>query len=173
MTDTLITAVTLTDRGSMERLFSAAGVRNFSDHEQVGETDDEVVLDSIYDASEEILGAIYNRYTPENVAKSRQAHLWATFLAVYYLCFRRGNDPPGSFMEEIARIRSELELVHKGKALRGIPLRADLRPTFSNLQVDRRYPRSKVRVVRQTSSLPATNTTQNVKTADQVVIYDG
>lgn len=168
---TLITAVELTEQAAMERLFSAAGVTSFSDHENTGETDTDVVQDAIYDASEEILGAIFNRYEPEQVARSRVVRTWATFLACYYLCLRRGNDYPASWSTEIERIRAELELIRHGKGLRGIPLRADLRPTWSNLQIDRRWPRSKVRVVRQTG--PNVTSTQRVKPADEVVIYDG
>lgn len=167
---TLITAVELTEADAMERLFSAAGVTAFSDHEETGETDDNVVQEAIWDASEEILGAVFNRYEPDAVATSRQVHQWATFLACYYLCLRRGNDYPASWTVEIERIRMELELIRHGKGLRGIPLRADLRPVWSNLQVDRRWPRSKVRVVRQTG--PGVTSTQPVKPADQVVIYD-
>ena len=168
---TLITAVELTEQAAMERLFSAAGITAFSDHEQTGETDEDVVQDAIYDASEEILGAVFNRYEPEQVARSRVVRTWATFLACYYLCLRRGNDYPASWSTEIERIRAELELIRHGKGLRGIPLRADLRPTWSNLQIDRRWPRSKVRVVRQTG--PNVTSTQRVKPADEVVIYDG
>jgi phage gp36-like protein len=168
---TLITAVELTEQAAMERLFSAAGVTAFSDHEQIGETDTDVVQDAIYDASEEILGAIVNRYEPEQVARRRVVRIWAPFLACYYLCLRRGNDYPASWSTEIERIRAELELIRHGKGLRGIPLRADLRPTWSNLQIDRRWPRSKVRVVRQTG--PNVTSTQRVKPADEVVIYDG
>lgn len=167
---TLITAVELTDSAAMQRLFSAAGVEAFSDHESTGEIDDEVVQDAIWDASEEILGAVFNRYDPEQVQRSRQVRTWANFLACYYLCLRRGNDYPASWTPEIERIRTELELIRHGKGLRGIPLRADLRPTWSNLQVDRRWPRSKVRVVRQTG--PNVPSTQPVKPADQIVVYD-
>lgn len=167
---TLITAVELTDSAAMQRLFSAAGIQAFSDHEEIGEIDDDVVTDAIYDASEEILGAVFNRYDPEKVATSRVVHTWATFLACYYLCLRRGNDYPASWSGEIERIRTELELIRHGKGLRGVPLRADLRPVWSNLQVDRRWPRSKVRVVRQTG--PNVTSTQPVKPADQIVVYD-
>jgi phage gp36-like protein len=168
---TLIAAVELTEKAAMERLFSAAGVQAFSDHESTGETDDDVVNDAIYDASEEILAAVNNRYAVEAVATSRVVHTWATFLACYYLCLRRGNDYPASWATEIERIRAELELIRHGKGLRGVALRADLRPTWSNLQIDRRWPRSKVRVIRQTG--PNVTSTQRVKPADEVVIYDG
>lgn len=168
---TLTTAVRLTDAESMNRLFSAAGVVAFSDHEGIGEADQTVIEDAIDDASEEILGAIFNRYDPEKVATSRQVYRWATFLACYYLCLTRGSDCPASWMPEIERIRGELELIRNGKGLRGVPLRADLRPVWSNLQIDRRYPRSKVRVVRQTG--PNVTSTQRIKPADEVVIYDG
>lgn len=167
---TLITAVELTDSAAMQRLFSAAGIQAFSDHEEIGEIDDDVVTDAIYDASEEILGAVFNRYEPEQVQTSRVVRTWATFLACYYLCLRRGNDYPASWSGEIERIRTELELIRHGKGLRGVPLRADLRPVWSNLQVDRRWPRSKVRVVRQTG--PKVDSTQPVKPADQIVVYD-
>ena len=167
---TLITAVELTTSAAMQRLFSAAGVEAFSDHEDTGEIDDDVVQDAIYDASEEILAAVFNRYDPDQVVRSRQVLQWANFLACYYLCLRRGNDYPASWTTEIERIRAELELIRHGKGLRGIPLRADLRPTWSNLQIDRRWPRSKVRVVRQTG--PKVDSTQPVKPADQIVVYD-
>ncbi len=168
---TLTTAVMLTDRTAMERLFSAAGVQAFSDHNELGESDDDVIDDAIIAASEDIMQAIWNRYSAAGIQTSRLIHRWATLLACYHLCITRGNDFPASWSNELERMWAELEKIANGKSLHGVPLRGDLRPTWSNLQVDRRFPRSKVRVVRQTTAPVAS--TQNIKPADQVVVYDG
>lgn len=128
-----------------QRLFSAAGVTSFADHDANGTSDSGVVDDCINQATEEI-SYYCQRYTPASLATSTLINRWATVLTVYFLCQRRGNDVPTSIVSEVERIMTRLEAIDAGHQIPGLALRADLSPGFSNLRIDRRYPFRKQRV---------------------------
>jgi phage gp36-like protein len=135
-------------QAEMERLFSTAGVLAFSDHEQTGETDTDVTTDCINQATEEINAYAMQRYSASALSGSTLINRWATVLAVYFLCERRGNAPPASLAGEFERIMLKLEKIPSGGfRLPDVAYRSDFRPGFSNMTVDRRYQFSKVRVV--------------------------
>ena len=151
----------------VRRLFSAAGVLAFSDHDQDGLSDDDVIDDCIEQGSDEITLRLNHRYNPEDLQSTRLVTRWATVLAVYFLCYRRGNPVPESIDNEFHRLMDPdglLDRIAKGKdQLPGVSLRCDLRPTWSNLKVDRRWPTSKTRVSRVNSSDAPTDLTQDTK----------
>lgn len=136
----------------MERLFSTVGVQSFSDHEETGQADADVIADCINQATEEINAYAMQRYSATALSGSTLIERWATVLAVYFLCERRGNSAPGSLQGEFERIMAKLEQIPGGGfRLPGVAYRSDFRPGFSNLTVDRRYQFSKVRVVETAS----------------------
>lgn len=158
----------------MERLFSAYGVEAFSDHNEVGETDTTVVNDCIVQAKEEIDRFALMRYSETGLASSSLINRWATTLATYFLCLRRGNPIIDSLKSEFDRIMEVLEKVATGATggiLPGVPLRGDLRPSMSNLQVDRRYRHSTIRVTRANSTDAPTVLTQD-HLNEPPVLYD-
>jgi phage gp36-like protein len=150
------------EEADVRRLFSAHGVTAFADHDQDGESDAEVVNDCINQACEEINLYAQQRYTPAQLATSTLIARWTTTLACYFLCLRRGNPVPASIEGEFTRILSKLEQIALGSlALPGIALRDDMRPSMSNLTVDRRYPQSRIRVTPNNSTDAPTRLTQD------------
>lgn len=146
----------------VERLFSTAGVLAFSDPDQDGTEDTGVLDDCIEQASDEITLLIHDRYEESALAANRMVTRWATTLATYFLCQRRGNPVPETLQTEFTRIIKLLTQIGQGlQNIPGVPLRCDLRPTWSNLTADRRYRRSKTRVTRTNSSDPPTRLTQD------------
>lgn len=139
------------------RYLSQDGVIGFSDHEETGAADDDVIDDCRTQASEEIAGVLEHLYTVANLATSALVTRWATVIASYYLCERRGNPVPDSLAAEYERLTAFpdglLYRTRSGKfALPGIRKSTSSVPVFSNLTVDRRYLREKVRVIRANSS---------------------
>ena len=162
---TLIAQV-YTDQDRIERLLSRCGVVSFSDHNREGDPDDGVVDDCINRAAQETELFATQRYAQAGLVNSPLFVEWNTLVAAYFLCYRRGNPVPESLQFEFDRIMDVenglLAKVAKGKLqLPGVPLKADLRPTFSNLKVDRRYRQSKVRVTTNNSSNAPTKLTQD------------
>ena len=138
------------------------GVRNWADHDEDGTGDTGVVDDAINQATEEIFLFAGKRYTAVRLAASKLINGWAITLAGFFLSQSRGNSPPESLEAEFVRIMARLERVGSGAdSLPGVPMRADLRPTMSNLQVDRRFLHSKTRVTRTNSSDAPTTMTQD------------
>jgi hypothetical protein len=127
-----------------------------------------VVDDCINQATEEIDLYARQRYDQAQLATSTLINRWSVVIAARFLCQRRGNPVPDSIESEWLRIADPTDglllLISKGKRqLPGIPLRADLRPTWSNLAVDRRYQRSTIRVTETNSSDAATDQSRDSK----------
>ena len=74
------------EKDDMVRYMSLAGVIAFSDHEQTGEENDDVIDDCREQATDELIGQLLKLYEPAELAKSRLVTRWATVLACYYLC---------------------------------------------------------------------------------------
>ena len=154
----------------VQRLFSSAGVTDYADHDDDGVADTDVVEDCINQATEEIDAYARQRYEQAKLSTSTLINRWCTVLAVYFLCMRRGNTVPQSIASETERILDPdsglLVRLSRGRyQLPGVPLREDLRPSWSNLTIDRRYPRSKTRVVRTNSSDSPTKLTRDFEEA--------
>lgn len=148
----------------MQSLFSSAGVTAFADHDGDGQDDDGVTDHCINRATAEINQYLSRWHSATVLAASVLVNEWATVLAVVYLCRRRGNPVPESLQEDYAEIIATLKEAAAGSGLQGLAMRSDLRPTMSNLQVDRRYPHSTIRVTRENSTDAPT-----VLSQDQVV----
>jgi len=137
----------------MSRLFASYGVTAFADHDESGTADTGVTDDCISQASEEIDMYALQLYAAASLATSALINRWATVMAVYFLCMRRGNGIPESIAAEFDRIMAMLLKVADGTLkLPGVAMDGDLRPSFSNLKVDRRYRDSRIRVRRSVST---------------------
>lgn len=139
----------------LERFFSSQGVTAFADHDEDGDADTDVIPDVILRATTEITDFAQVWYDQAGLLQSPTIKRWACVVATFYLCELRGNDPPASIAKDYERIMGKdgwLERLQAGTyKLAGIPLRAALVPTFSNLEVDRRMPYSNVRVTPNSS----------------------
>lgn len=150
-------SVVYTSEAAMTRYLSAAGLEAFTDHEESGSLDSDVLHDCINQATEEIDGYARQRYTQAGLAGSNLIQQWATTLACYFLCLRRGNPPIDSLQIAYDRLldpdKGLLVRLAQGKYnLPGVALGFDPRPSWSNLRIDRRFPNSQTRVVRANSS---------------------
>lgn len=168
--------ITYTTEAAMQRYFSASGTLAFSDHDGDAIEDDGVIDDCINQATEEIDGYARQRYSQAGLSASTLINRWATTIACFFLCLRRGNAPPESLQMEYDRLLAQpnglLPLIAAGKySLPGVALIADLRPTWSNLRIDRRWPNSKVRVTRSNSSEAPSTLSQD--DAIDIVPFDG
>lgn len=145
----------------MQRLFSSQGVTAFSDHDADGQDDDGVTDDCIDQATEEINYYAMQFYSAASLAASTLINRWCTVLAVVFLCQRRGNPIPDSLASEREAIIAKLIEIRSGIGkLPGVAYKSNLRPSFSNLEIDRRFPSSRVRVNRTNSDGVATTLTQ-------------
>ncbi len=150
----------------LDRYLSANAVIDFADHDGDAAADTDVVEDCVNQATEEIDLYLRQRYTPAALATSTLVNRWCVVLSARFLCHRRGNPVPDSIERDYERIADPgeglLVQVSEGRRqLPGIALREDLRPTWSNLQVDRRYRHSKIRVTKANSSDAPTKLTQD------------
>ncbi|MGH9932600.1 MAG: phage protein Gp36 family protein [Pyrinomonadaceae bacterium] len=160
------------DLSDVERLFSSYGVTAYSDHDGDGQADSEVVNDCINQATEEINLYCQQWYEPADLDNSTLINRWCTVMATTFLCERRGNPVPESLQAEFARIAEKLERILAGTLkIPGLAMRDDMRPSYSNLTVDRRYQRSRIRVTRQNSSDAPTRLTQDA-TLDIPTVFD-
>lgn len=150
----------------VERLISSYGMLAFSDHDEDGEQDEGVVEDCIRRASDEIHMHLHNRYDPAVLAEVSLVRRWATIGAACYLCQTRNNPPPESLGAQWEGLITDpdgtIPKIGRGVVrLPGVEQRYDSRPSFSNLQVDRRYPTAKTRVTLVNSSDAPTELSQH------------
>lgn len=152
----------LTSKDKMTRYMSLQGIVAFSDHEDCGEEDDLVIQDCIDRASGEVAGSLYPLYKLENLETNKLVCQWATVIACFYLCKRRGNNVPESLYDDYEQITGLPDgLIERTRTekfiLPCVPKQSHNIPTFSNLTVDRRYRREQVRVTKANSSpIPST-----------------
>ena len=173
---TLLSTVYCTE-AQMDLYLSSQGVIDFADHDADGTSDSGVTDDCINQATEEIDLYCRQRYTQAVLATSTLIERWAVVMAARFLCQRRGNKPPDSLEEEFQRITDPdngfLAKIAAGKRqLPGKALRATLQPTWSNLTVDRRYRRSKIRVTDANSSDANTELSQDKARDVPQTFYD-
>lgn len=152
----------LTSHAEMERCFSSHGVDAFSDHDGAGFRDTDVVDDCANEGSYEVLNYAGQRYSQTGLFGHSTSRAWATLFACRLLTIRRGNPIPESFQIRYEEIMALLKQIPSGAyKLFGLGERGDLRPTWSNLQVDRRYRHSTIRVTSPNSSSSPTALTQD------------
>lgn len=148
-----LVAYPYTTQAEMERKFSEAGVLSFSDHDENGTEDTDVVADAINEATAEIDLYCSQRYAQADLQGSTIINRWATIFAIVFLCENRGNPPPERLLDRMEFIYERLEKIREGAMnIPGLAFIGGQRPTFSNLTVDRRFRRSKVRRTATNSS---------------------
>lgn len=158
-----------------ERYFSRYGIATFADHDRDDVADDSVLSDCSTYATSVLVGMLSTRYTLDNLRLSEMLVEIDCIIAIRELCLRRGNSPPKSLefrYQEllgpgglIDKIRSgQLQLVDSNGDL--IRSKGRYSPVFSNLEIDRRYPHERVRVVRQSSNRNQTQLEQDTNDFD-------
>jgi phage gp36-like protein len=151
------TATTFCVQTDVENVLSALGVEEFTDHENAGSTDTTVLDTCITQASQELEMWCMGRYTAAVLATSEVVTLWTANMAAYFVCRLRGNPVPDSIAAEFQRltdpINGILPKIKAGKLqIPGLALRGDLRPTISNMHIDRRYTHNRARVDKAAST---------------------
>jgi hypothetical protein len=134
---------------------------SFSDHDQDGAADDSVLGDCKTYGHGFLLGFLVQRYSAAALGTALIIPEIECVIDLRELCLRRGNPVPASLearyqeivdpkVGTLAQINSgKLALVDiDGNKIAGI--NGNL-PSVSNMQIDRRFPHSVARVVRQTS----------------------
>ncbi len=146
----------------VERFYSANAVIDAADHDADGVADTDVVEDCINQASDEIELYARQQYTPAVLATSTLVTRWCVVMSTRFLQERRGNVVSNSIAVQWDRIIENLEKVSENRLqLPGLAKRDDLRPTWSNLKIDRRFRHSKIRVTQTNSSSAPTKLTQD------------
>jgi phage gp36-like protein len=134
------------DADDVRRLLSSAGAMSFADHDQNGVEDPGVLDDCIGQATQEIDFCLHERYEPDQLVLSAIVNRWATNLACYFLCQRRGNPVPEPIQRECDRIlfeeNSALNEIRRGNRwLPGLEPNRGQAPSFANMTIDRRFRR--------------------------------
>lgn len=166
MPGTVLLSTVYCSESEVQRFLSSGAVTDFADHDADGTADEHVVDDCINQATEEIDLFARQRYTQTILKTSTLVNRWCVVMASRFLCQRRGNIVPETIEREWERIADpvtgHLAAIAAGRRqLPGMALREDLRPTMSNLTVDRRRQRSTIRVTNVNSSDPPTKLTQD------------
>ena len=148
------------------RWASSQGIENWADHQEDGNEDHYVVSDAINRAVSEMNLYLLVRYDAATLAAENIVQHWCVIIASYFLSQTRANSPSEGLKQQFDRLMNPqdgiLSQVASGKIqLAELPMRSDLRPTMSNVDVDRRYHRSTIRVTRANSSRVTTNLTQD------------
>lgn len=130
--------------GDVSRMLSSAGATAFSDNDQDGLPDNDVIEGAIAQAAEEIDFSLHERYTSDLLATSDIVVRWATVLSCYFLCMTRGNPVPESLQKEANRIlfdeNSNLSEIRRGnRYLPNLTPNKGQAPSFANMTIDRRF----------------------------------
>lgn len=162
---TLLSTVYCTE-AELIRYLSTNAVTDFADNDDDGTADTGVVDDCINQATEEIDLYLTQRYTQAVLSASQLVNRWCVTLAARFLCIRRGNSVPDVIEREFERVAGSpdgmlAQISDRKRDLPGSALRADLRPTWSNVVVDRRHKYSTLRVTTPNSSSASTALTQD------------
>lgn len=145
----------------LNRFMSPAFATAAADHDQDDVADTDVIEDAINWATHEIRNYA-TMYSDSSLPGNGLVNRWGCLLAACFLAEARGNSIPNAWTEERIRIFDLLERVATGQLpLKGVALSQDFRPSWSNLTVDRRYRRSKIRVTGSNSSDAPTKLTQD------------
>lgn len=143
---------------NVERVYSTFGVTSATDDDFDGDSDDDIVDDLIEKATSDVNRYLFPRgYTVAVCAASTWVKWCTAVLACNDICRHRGNPIPLPLAEEAQRYRDALQAILDGNADLTTddgmaPPSLDNSPTVSNLTVDGRYPRAKIRRVPSTST---------------------
>jgi hypothetical protein len=146
MVETLPTL--LTSQAEMERLFGADAIMyRVDDNEDgtiAGTTESSILDDVMLEATDDVFMYLESRYATADLENNRYARRAATTLAVHYLSQRCGN--PEQYVSSYNRIVERLKGINVGTFnLSRMKTAHDEKPVMSNLVVDDRYRRRKIR----------------------------
>lgn len=141
----------------LQEYLSAAGVTAFSDHDQSGSSDTNVVNNAINRITSRILDLAGQQYEINAAFIAHQTLKdWSIVGSCYVLCGMRGNPRPDSLAEDYLEIfgpKGLLEQVRAGNyQLYGLAKRGGKAPSFANPTIDRRFTTRKIRVKPNSSS---------------------
>lgn len=148
-----------TSRAEMASIFTtlALDTRVDDDRSETVSASEETLLEECIEEATDIFNAyLLPFYTDTNLALSRWVRRRCSYVACYLLSQRRGN--PAQFADRYAAILEEIQRIAKGPGINGnphiprIPVRQDNRPSLSNLKIDNRYRRSKIRTDTNTAA---------------------
>jgi hypothetical protein len=95
---------------------------------------------------------LFKRYDPNSLATSDLVKDWASIIAAYYLCVRRGNPPPTGIAILYEGVMTDLQDIRSGLAeIPGIAARKSYAPVMSIMRATQRpFPRAVVEKARST-----------------------
>lgn len=142
-------------KADMQTQLSLYGLIAFSDHEETGSEDD-IVIDAMrLQATQELEGYLTPLYDTDQLASSSLVARWCAILACCDLTRTRGNQVPESLYDACEKITAKGGMIDQTKAgtfiIPGLIRKSTNAPSFSNLTIDRRYRREKIRVIRANS----------------------
>ena len=159
-----------TSRPEIESCWSVLGVDtrladDVSSGEFVNPTEEGYLEDCGFEATDVVNSYVLQRYTADQMNNNRWIRRQTSWIACYLLSIRRGN--PAQFVAKYQEALIFLQGVAEGTRPlfdengTPVPVRSDLAPAHSNLVVDDRYTRRKIRV-QDTSSSGGTHGQQDI-----------
>jgi len=151
----------------VENMLGAEGLLNKIDdfgNRSITTTEQQAITDAITDATVDIDFCCGQRYSPTWLATSALINRWATILAAYAVCARRGEDPPASLEARMLDVKEKLESIQNGtNNIPGLPMRRIMAPVWSHTRVRIDYQFRCLRVeTRNSSQKPADSLPQNI-----------
>lgn len=118
--------------------FGDEAIENWSDHDDSGTVDSDVVNTAINRAKAEMDLYLLQRYDEADLANLTIVNAWCVELAGYYLATTRGNPAPDDLMSSVELIFNKLSMIAgRGMDLQGIGESQDRRPVMSNRRITR------------------------------------
>ena len=147
---------TFTTTKQIELLLTSYGLDQFVD--EAG-----VITNAINAASAMVRNVLCSRYDAADLTSDEAIKEITTIFAMYRVCSTAGNMPPSQVNERYLEAKEWLEKYASGEwQLCGVVPRDNETPVWSNLKVDQRYARNKIRVISETSSDVASDLSQDL-----------
>ena len=146
----------------LQRFMSSDATDDAADHDADGTADADVIEDCINQATDEIDLYCLEQHTQAQLATSTLITRWCVVMSARFLQERRMNVVSESIAVQWDRILENLQNISDGTLqLPNLAKSDDMRPTWSNLKIDRRFRHSKIRVTQTNSSSAPTKLTQD------------
>ncbi len=146
----------------LDLFMSSNATTDYADHDADGTADTDVIEDCINQGTDEIDLYAGQQHTQAQLATSTLINKWCIVMSARFLQERRMNVVSESIVVQWDRIIENLQKVAENRLqLPGLAKRDDMRPTWSNLKIDRRFRHSKIRVTRTNSSSAPTKLSQD------------
>jgi len=143
-----------TSKSEMSSIWGSLGVTLHADDDDdgVNDSNEEALIDDVVlDATDEANNFLLHHYTDVVLAASKWVRRRTSWIGCHLLSRRRGNGP--TFTDEFDRIIDEFTASMEERLwIPRLTPRDDFSPAMSNLDIDYRYRRRKIRVIRLTST---------------------